>query len=233
MYEVGIIGGMGPDSSRELLSRIIMYTDAKSDQEHVPICLLNIPDIPDRTAALLKGGASPVPALNAAIRDLIKLGAKRYIICCNTAHYFAPELIKSEKIAFIDMVSETVGYIKEKRIKEIAVLGTEGVKTGGVYSRALANAGIAEIDVSPVQNEVSAIIYGIKGGGELAGYARRLDKVIEAISKTTAGVPFLLGCTELSLLSKYARDKIAIIDPLDITAKKAIQYAGYKIKPVE
>ncbi len=81
MYEVGIIGGMGPDSSRELLSRIIMYTDAKSDQEHVPICLLNIPAIPDRTAALLKGGASPVPALNAAIRDLIKLGAKRYIIC--------------------------------------------------------------------------------------------------------------------------------------------------------
>ena len=230
MYEIGIIGGMGPDSSRELLSRIIMYTDAKSDQEHVPICLLNIPDIPDRTAALLKGGASPVPALNAAIRDLIKLGAKRYIICCNTAHYFAPELIKSEKIAFIDMVSEAVGYIKEKRIKEIAVLGP-GVKTGGVYS--LANAGIAEIDVSPVQNEVSAIIYGIKGGGELAGYARRLDKVIEAISKTTAGVPFLLGCTELSLLSKYARDKIAIIDPLDITAKKAIQYAGYKIKPVE
>lgn len=221
MYEIGIIGGMGPDSSRELLARIIRYTDAKSDQEHIPVCLLNLPNIPDRTDAILNGGESPVPMLNRAIRDLIKLGVKRYILCCNTAHYFLPELISDKSIELIDMVGETVARLKNKGIKAVVVLGTAG--TG---------AGKGAIEIKKAwQDEVSRIIYGIKSGGEPAEHAYRLISVLGALATDHPGVPFLLACTELSLLKELVFKGFKLIDPLDVAAIRAIQYSGYRVKP--
>lgn len=232
MYEIGIIGGMGPDSSRELLARIIRYTDTKSDQEHIPVCLLNLPNIPDRTDAILNGGESPVPMLNRAIRDLIKLGVKRYILCCNTAHYFLPELISDKSIELIDMVGETVALLKNKGIKAVVVLGTAGTSAGGVYTRALASAGIEAIEIKKAwQDEVSRIIYGIKSGGEPAEHAYRLISVLGALATDHPGVPFLLACTELSLLKELVFKGFKLIDPLDVAAIRAIQYSGYRVKP--
>ena len=35
MYKLGIIGGMGPLATAELFRRIVLKTDAATDQEHI------------------------------------------------------------------------------------------------------------------------------------------------------------------------------------------------------
>ena len=120
---------------------------------------------------------------------------KRYILCCNTAHYFLPELISDKSIELIDMVGETVALLKNKGIKAVVVLGTAGTSAGGVYTRALASAGIEAIEIKKAwQDEVSRIIYGIKSGGEPAEHAYRLISVLARLRRII-GVPFLLACT--------------------------------------
>ena len=57
MYKtIGILGGMGPAATADLMMKIIDMTDAKSDQEHIHIIVDNNTNIPDRTAAILHGG---------------------------------------------------------------------------------------------------------------------------------------------------------------------------------
>ena len=63
MYKkVGIIGGMGPAATCDLMMKIISMTDAASDQEHIHVLVDANTNIPDRTAALLHGGKDPVRA---------------------------------------------------------------------------------------------------------------------------------------------------------------------------
>ncbi len=50
------------------------------------------PKVPDRTAAILGGGESPVPAMRAGIEALKRAGADFVVIPCVSAHFFLEEL---------------------------------------------------------------------------------------------------------------------------------------------
>ncbi len=50
---LGIIGGMGPMASAYFGRLLVEMADVDTDQQHLPTILLNIPEIPDRTAYIL------------------------------------------------------------------------------------------------------------------------------------------------------------------------------------
>ena len=52
---IGVIGGMGLLATCDFMQKIIEYTDADTDQEHVRICVDCNTNIPDRTTAILHG----------------------------------------------------------------------------------------------------------------------------------------------------------------------------------
>ena len=63
---IGILGGMGPDATADLYNKIIAETrrrGAARDQDHLEVIISSVPQTPDRTEALLRGGADPVPQL--------------------------------------------------------------------------------------------------------------------------------------------------------------------------
>ena len=55
---IGILGGMGPEATAELFSRIIKDTPAQKDQDHLRIIIDNNPKIPDRSEAIVKRARS-------------------------------------------------------------------------------------------------------------------------------------------------------------------------------
>ena len=61
---IGILGGMGPLATTDLMRKIIAVTDAKSDNEHVRVYVDSNTSIPDRTEAILHDGPDPVPELS-------------------------------------------------------------------------------------------------------------------------------------------------------------------------
>ncbi len=95
---IGILGGMGPAATLALYERIIALTPAQCDQDHLRVIIDSNPKIPDRTAAILGNGESPLPAMAESAKTLERAGADFIVIPCNTAHYWLDELQKEVAI---------------------------------------------------------------------------------------------------------------------------------------
>src|SRR5699024_6094263 len=71
LRRVGILGGMGPEATVLLMSRVIAATPAKDDADHIPLIVDQNPQGPSRIARLIEGiGADPAPVLAAMARRL-------------------------------------------------------------------------------------------------------------------------------------------------------------------
>jgi hypothetical protein len=87
---IGVLGGMGPEATAYFFERLVQSAAAGTDQDHPPVIVYSLPQIPDRTGAVLKGGPSPVPLLLRGLEALRLAGADFAVIPCVTAHYFLP-----------------------------------------------------------------------------------------------------------------------------------------------
>ena len=74
---VGIIGGMGPEATADLMRRVIAKTPASDDQDHVHLIVESNPKIPSRIAHLIeKTGMDPTPELVRIAQNLERAGAQ-------------------------------------------------------------------------------------------------------------------------------------------------------------
>ena len=107
MNKVGIIGGMGPMATVDLYSKIVSQTPAACDQEHIPVLIDVVPQIPDRTAYLLGNGQSPVPLMQESAIRLAEKGVSAICMPCNTAHAFVGSLREQISVPFLSCLLYT------------------------------------------------------------------------------------------------------------------------------
>ena len=111
---IGILGGMGPLATADLLRKIVILTKASCDNEHIRVYIDSNAAIPDRTAAILNGGPDPLPEMASALRHLEDCGADCILMPCNTAHYFLPRLQEMTGIPFLNMPEITAKRCAER-----------------------------------------------------------------------------------------------------------------------
>ena len=162
---VGIIGGMGPAATCDLMEKIIALTDAATDQEHIHVIADVNTDIPDRTAAILHGGPDPAPEMIRSARRLETAGAELLLLPCNTAHYFYDRVAAAVGIPLLHMPRLTARTLAREGVRRAAVLATDGTVRSGVYDEPLRRAGIEPILPPPERQEmIMRLIYdGVKG----------------------------------------------------------------------
>ena len=78
----GILGGMGPLATADLLRKIVLLTKAEKDGDHVRVFIDDNPRIPDRTAAILTGGENPLPQMRVSRG---RASANRWTISAGTS----------------------------------------------------------------------------------------------------------------------------------------------------
>ena len=217
---IGILGGMGPAATVELFRRIVAYTPARCDQEHIPVMIDNTPQIPDRGPFLLGDGPDPRPALCRSARKLERMGASFIAMPCNTAHAFLPYLRKAVHIPFLDMIAETATVIAEPRV---GLLATETTVRTRLYHDACALYGVEVLTpFSDDQARLMEIIYAIKGGA--FGFKRELQAIAARLHERGAQA-LIVGCTELSLIVSPDDFPGPVYDALDILAQTAVRWA--------
>lgn len=228
MFDVGIIGGMGPAATAELFRRIVLYTSAQTDQEHLKLCILNDPTVPDRTDFILHGGDSPLPRIQENIHTAKELGCERFAIPCNTAHYFYQEFERVQGITFINMVRETCRYVAQAhKGKSICVLATLGTVQADVYNRAGEPWDTVHYPPDETNRQLMDVIRNIKAGAaDFAQMAEELEKVLCAEFHTDSTV-FILACTELSMLVPYLH--LNAVDAMDVLAGSLIADCGKEL----
>lgn len=229
MRTAGIIGGMGPLATVDLFAKITKLTKAETDQEHIPVLIDSNTNIADRTAAILAGGASPVPELVRSALRLECMGADMLAMSCNTAHYFADEIKKYTRLPLVHMIDETAQEAKRRGYRRVGLLATTGTCQTGIYDKAFAAQGVELIKPDDeLEAHIMDLIYrGVKAGivdYPLAG----VTKTLAALKEAGAEV-FILGCTELPLaFSMYHIDEPSI-DPTETLARRIIELAGKQV----
>lgn len=232
---IGILGGMGPEAGAYLLERIIHETAARRDQDHPPIILYSLPQVPDRTEAILQGGSSPVPALRRGLRTLQRAGADFAVIPCISAHYFYPQIAPRSPLPLLSLIDETLAAVKRMRPvpKTIGLIATTGTVRSGIVTKAFQPAGIAVIVPSARdQKRVMTAIYGPKGvkAGFIEGLARTIVLGIAAGLVRRGAQAILAGCTEVPLVLRGSDLPVPLIEPMTIGARAAIRRAGARLK---
>lgn len=101
---------MGPAATADMLEKFVELRHASCDQQHIPLIVSSIPDIPDRTACLLSGGPSPYRYLERYLHMLEDAGAECIVIPCNTAHYWFDDLQNVAKARMISIWTPPRGY---------------------------------------------------------------------------------------------------------------------------
>ena len=134
---IGILGGMGPEATIDLFTKLVKSTKVKKDQDHLRILIDNNPKIPDRTLAIQKKGPSPIPRLIQSAKLLERAGADFIIIPCVTVHHFYDRLQERVDIPILHIVEETWKFIRTqlKGIHCIGVLATTGTIQTGLFQR--------------------------------------------------------------------------------------------------
>jgi aspartate racemase len=232
---IGLLGGMGPEATVRFFELIIKNTAAAEDQEHLKIIVLNYPQIPDRTKAILYGGESPIPYLIEGLNLLERAGARLIAIPCMTAHYFLPQLKKHTRSRIISLIEETANWTKLTfpQIKKVGLLATEGTIATGIFLKAFQTRNIQVlIPGNSGQKKIMEAIYGKKGikagftgvGPRrllLAGCKELLEQGAEAL---------IAGCTEIPLVLTQKNVTVPLIDPMVIGAKALIKKAGARVR---
>jgi len=224
---VGILGGMGPEATADLFLRIIRATPAKRDQDHLRVIIYSNSKVPDRTPAILGKGSSPLPELLRTGRTLEAAGADFIIIPCNTAHYYYDDLVKGLKLPILHMIRLAAEETrrKSKGITRAGLLASDGTIASRLYDKAFSGAGI-EIVTPPKdrQADVMRAIYQYIKAGDLDGG----DVVLHEVAKELVGAgseAVICGCTEVSLVLKEGDLNVPVIDPLQVLAEAAVDYA--------
>lgn len=233
---IGILGGMGPEATVHMFNLIVKFTLAEKDQDHIPIIVYNNPEIPDRTAAILHGGPSPLPALVQGAKLLEKAGADLIVMACHTAHYFYYDIIRHIQIPFLHLQRETLHWVEQRsgNIKRFGLLATSATIETKLFQDIFSESKKGFEIIVPGSEDletVMSVLYGEKGikRGFKDEPRELLLKVIGHLKEQ--GIDAIIaGCTEIPLVLKEIEMQLPVIDPLTITAKVAILKAGYKIK---
>ena len=227
---IGIIGGMGPLATCDLFQKIVLHTDARTDQEHPRVVIDSNTAVPNRTDALLHGGPSPVPEIVKSVKRLESAGAEMLLIPCNTSHCYYDEIAAQAAVPVLHMIALTRDALCARSVRCAGLLATDGTVQTGVYQRTFEDSGI-ELLLPPPQDQssVMGVIYdGVKAGNTLydASAFRRCCEGLLARGAET----LILGCTELPPAFSIYRLDYPATDPTLELALAAIRFSGCKVK---
>lgn len=195
---IGVLGGMGPMATVDFVTKIINQTPARSDQEHLPLLIHSIPQIPDRSACLMEHKTSPLPALLKGAETLIDAGVGCIAIPCNTAHYWYDDIAKASDVPVLHIADACADELETQNVRSVGLLATDGTLKADFYTRKLASRNIRlQLPDEVLQQQVMDGIYRVKSGDIDGG-----GKVLECCLNTMLdrGVErVILGCTEIPL----------------------------------
>lgn len=229
---IGILGGMGPLATVDLFRRIVEMADSPNDQGHPRVLIDSNTNTSDRTAAILNGGADPLPEMVRSALLLERGGADVLIMGCNTAHYFYPEICRFVHLPFLNMLEETAKAALDKGFKSVGLLATDGTIRSGVYAREFEHHGIELLTPGPEgQKALMEMIYSGVKAGKTTWPTEAVAQVLSDLAGRGARAA-VLGCTELPLAFENYRieSPLPLLDPTAILAKSALMAVGSKIR---
>lgn len=223
---VGILGGMGPEATVDLMQRIIRLTPALDDADHIRCIVDNNPKVPSRIKAIIEGdGEDPGPSMADMGRRLESWGADFLVIACNTAHYYYDAVQQAVNIPVINLIDLVAGHVSSNypKLRRIGMLASPAVAMTGLYTQRFSRLGIEDVWPDPDhQAHLFSIIKAVKKGDTGSTVRDDYKKVGENLMHKGAELA-LIACTELSALGGNL--PLNALDAAEILATEIVRLA--------
>jgi len=224
MKTIGIIGGLGPETTAEFYLEILFSCHQKNKKQRPPILIWNVPlDLKIEEDLLLrsKGEERYLPFLIDAAKRLENVGADFLVLPCNTLHIFIDDIRKAVDIPVLSILEETANFLKKKKIKRVGMLATSASLQNKLYEKHLVKEGIEQVIPNDLdQARIGKIISKLVVSRHANKDREELLKIIDKFEKKGVST-VLLACTDLQLLIPE-HSSLEIFDTMKILADASV-----------
>lgn len=225
---VGVLGGMGPLATVDFMRKMLAATPAATDQEHVPVVVSCIPQVPDRTAAFRGEGISPLAAMVASGRRLVAAGAGLVVMPCNTAHLWFDAVGEALGLPMLHLVDAALddAVAQAGEGARVGLLATDATLASGLYVNRAARTGNLEWVLPTAGEMLACVMPGIAAvkAGRLEPAAKLLGDAARALARRGA-TAVVLGCTEIPLVLDAEVADLPVIDASAALARQAVAWS--------
>lgn len=225
---IGVLGGMGPEASSNLYTKIIQYAqhkyDAVQDFDYPPIIIYSLPlfgfdekGIADEK--LVK------KQLIEGVKKLESAGCDLIIIACNTVHSYYQEMQSAVKVPIFNIIEETKKRVTKFGYKKVGLFASESTNKLKLYQRRFADSNIDVISPNSEQQEIlNRVIENVMGGNQKTEDIIFLKDIARDYVRQGAEA-IVMGCTEIPLAINQAHTDIKLFDTIEIIVQCAVDYS--------
>jgi aspartate racemase len=226
MKTVGIIGGIGPESTIEYYRLLIAaYREQRADGSY-PLIIINSIDL-SRMLSLIEADkwAEVTSRLVDEIQKLARAGADFGLLSANTPHIVFDDVSRLSPIPLISIVEATCDAAKALGLKRLGLFGTRFTMQARFYQDAFSRAGMTL--VVPDEEEQAYIhekyFSELVKGIFLPETRERLLAIVDSLKERERIEGLILGGTELPLILRdNAGRGLPFLDTTDIHVKAAV-----------
>ena len=222
---VGIVGGIGPESTIEYYRFIIEGYRQRQQDGSYPSIVINSVDLHRLIGWINAGDLQPfTDHLVAGVQRLTDAGADFAVLAANTAHIVFDQIRERSKIPLISIAEATYDKARESGLKRPGLLGTRFTMEARFYPEVFARGGLTIV----TPNETERVFVNEKYFGELLKNVflpETRDQLLAIINrmKERDGIDgLILGGTELPLILRDTKSDVPFLDTTRIHVARIV-----------
>ena len=225
MKTLGIIGGLGPETTSEFYLDIV-FSCQKKDKTHRPSIIIASVPLPykiEEDAISKNIGFEKIPHfLIEEAKRLEKAEADFIVMPCNSLHIFIKEIRDAVDISVLSIVEETVKFLKKNNFNNVGIVSTSATIKNKLYENAFAENKIGyETPNDFQQAKLGKFILNLVTGMQSNKDREELIKIINDFEKKDVDC-VVLACTDLQLLIPQ-HPTLKIFDTMKIFADATVE----------
>lgn len=225
MKTVGIIGGLGPETTAEFYQEISYGCSKLNHIERPAIIIWSVPiryEIEEEVIIHVKNEEKCLPYLTEAAQRLESAGVDFIVMPCNTLHIFIADIRKSVKVPVLSILDETAQFLKNNNIRQVGLIATSATLKRQIYETALAKQNIKPILPDDFdQAKLGRIITNLINNRHSNKDREVLINIINKFEQKGI-TDVILACTDLQLLVP-SHPKLKIYDTMKILADATVR----------
>ncbi len=227
MKKIGIIGGMGPESTVDYYKLIIgAFKDERASYNYPEIVIysVNLSEF----MKLLEGSkwAEMVEWLLGAVRALAGAGAEFAAIGANTPHVVFDQVSSRSPLPMLSIVEATCARAQAMGLKRLGLLGTGFTMKSDFYQKVFRRNGMSLVVPEAPDRELihQRLFSEIELGIFKDSTRQELLSVVERMIEKHSIDSIVLGCTELPLILDRSDYAVPFLNTTAIHAEAIARY---------
>lgn len=225
MKTIGIIGGLGPETTSKFYLELLYKSFQLNDSQRPPILMWSIPMEYQIEKDFILGedrSAEYIKYLVEAAQRLEAGGADFIVVPCNSVHIFINEVIQAVSIPVLSIVEETSKFLAKNNISTVGLLATQASINDGLYQNELKENNIDTVlPANEEQKKMGTLINKLVRNEYSEDQKQELIEIINGLANSNVDA-VLLACTDLQLLTPK-HDSVEIIDTMKILVDSTVE----------